>query len=121
MTNLSRLNQSINQTRLFRKRNKKGSILKEFRQLYFDNRYRYDHWKTKIMFVCVFNLYYLALLNFATVKGDMFTVGILFGLAEFMGILFGEPAMHHFPDWLAMIFSTVVVMVCSVVLKMPDN
>ena len=70
------------------------------------------------MFVSIFNVYYLALFNYATIKGDMLTVGILFGTAEFMGILFGEPAMHQFPDWLAMMFSVAVVMVCSVVLKM---
>lgn len=72
------------------------------------------------MFICIFNVYYLALFNYSTIQGDLFTIGILFGCAEFMGILFGEPAMHYFPDWLAMIFSVFVVMVCSTILKMPE-
>ena len=121
MTNMSRLTQNMNQTHLQAgRKEKQGSIFKEFRQLYFDKRYSYDHWKIKIMFVSMFNVYFLALFNYATIKGDIFTVGILFGTAEFLGILFGEPAMHHFPDWLAMIFSMAVVMVCSVLLKMED-
>jgi hypothetical protein len=98
---------------------KKQSIFKEFRQLYFDKRYLYDHWKTKIMFISIFNIYYLALFNYSTIKGEVFTIGILFGCAEFLGILVGEPAIHHFPDQKAMIVSTFIVMVCSVILKVP--
>jgi hypothetical protein len=44
---------------------------------------------------------------------------MLFGLAEFLGILFGEPAAKQFPDWVAMILSTVAMMICCVILKMP--
>lgn len=119
MTNVSRFTHTINQTQLQGNRNSKNSsIFKEFYQLYFDKRYCYDYWVIKIMFVSIFNVYYLALFNYSQIKGDMFTVGILFGCAEFMGILIGEPVMHQFPDWLAMIFSVVVVIICSVGLKM---
>jgi hypothetical protein len=64
------------------------------------------------------NIYYLALFNYASIKGDLFTIGILFGFAEFVGNLLGEPAMTYFPDWLGLILSTIVVMICSVLLKM---
>ena len=118
MTRMSRMNMSVNQTH-FVKLGKSQSIFKEFRQLYFDKRYSYNHWNTKIMFISVFNIYFLALFNYSSVKGDIFTIGILFGCAEFLGILFGEPVIHYLPDQKAMIGSTFLVMVCSVILKLP--
>lgn len=72
------------------------------------------------MFISVYNVYYLALFNFSTIEGDMFTVGILFGTAEFLGILFGEPVMHKFPDWIAMIFSLVMVMISTCLMRIPE-
>ena len=87
--------------------------------LYFDQRYKYEYWKLKIMMLCMLNIYYLALFNYSQIKGDIFTVGIVFGLAEFLGILIGEPAANHFPDWIAMTFSTAGMMICCLILKIP--
>jgi hypothetical protein len=64
------------------------------------------------------NIYFLALFNYSSIKGDLFTIGILFGFAEFVGNLLGEPVMAYLPDWIGLILSTFVVMVCSVLLKM---
>jgi hypothetical protein len=48
------------------------------------------------MFVSMWNLYYLGLFNYSCIQGDTFSVGILYGVAEILGILIGEPAMHLF-------------------------
>ena len=120
MSTMSKLTQNVNKSHIKGKSNKKGSIMKEFHQLYFDTRYCYDHWKVKMIFICMYNIYFLAIFNYASIEGDIFTLGMLFGSAEFLGLILGEPILKRFPDWLAMMFSLLVVMVCSVILKMPD-
>ena len=49
----------------------------------------------------------------------MFTIVILFGAAELLGTLVGEPVIKKFPDWIAMIVSVTFVMVSCLVLRMP--
>lgn len=71
------------------------------------------------MFVSMFNIYFLAIFNYATLHGDLFTIGILFGAAELLGTLVGEPVIKKFPDWIAMIVSVIFVMVSCLVLRMP--
>lgn len=61
----------------------------------------------------------MALFNYATIEGDLFTIGILFGSAELLGMCFGEPAMKYLPDWLGLIGDTILIAICSFVLKMP--
>jgi hypothetical protein len=95
------------------------SIFSEVRQLYCDKRYASTHLKTKVVYICVLNIYYMALFNYATIQGDIFTIGILFGFAEFIGIVIGEPAMKYAPDWLGLIVDTILIGACSVILKEP--
>ena len=120
MSVMSRLTQNMNKSHIQGGKSNKASIFKEFRQLYLDKRYSYDHWKVKILFTCMYNIYFLAIFNYKSIEGDIFTLAMLFGAAEFMGLIFGEPLLKIFPDWLAMMFSLSIVMVCSVVLKMKD-
>jgi len=95
-------------------------ITKELRQLYFDKRYRGMHLTFKVMFMAMMNLYFLAMFNYSSLKGDVFTIGILFGLSEVLGVLVGEPLIAHFPDHIAMTCCLVMVMICSFLLKLPD-
>jgi hypothetical protein len=72
-----------------------------------------------MMYIGMMNIYYLVLYNAATIQGDIFTTGILFGLAEFMGIMFGEPVMRKMEDYISLIISCSAIMVTSVIVKMP--
>ena len=72
------------------------------------------------MFASMFNIYFLALFNYATLHGDILMIGILFGAAELLGTLFGEPVIRKFPDWIAMIVCLIFVMGTCLILKMPD-
>ena len=72
------------------------------------------------MFVSTSLIFFLAMFNYATLKGDAFTIGILFGAAELLGTLFGEPIIQKFPDWIAMIICVLLVMISSLILRIPE-
>lgn len=55
--------------------------------------------------------------NIESIEGNIFTVGILFGLSEVIGIILGEPLMEFFPDWVGLIASSAVVMILSNLVK----
>jgi hypothetical protein len=67
----------------------------------------------------VFNIYFLAIFNSSQVQGNIFTIGILFGLSEALGIMFGERVIQLMPDWVGYIFSTSVIVICSIIVKIP--
>jgi hypothetical protein len=94
-------------------------ILKEFRELYFNRENSITHFKLKLLFISVFNIYFLAIFNSSQVQGNIFTIGILFGLSEALGIMFGERLINLLPDWLGYILSTSVIMACSIIVKIP--
>lgn len=71
------------------------------------------------MYICILNIYYLALYNYTSINGNNFTIGIIFGLSDMLGTLLGEAIMSYIPDWIGMLFSIVIVMIASVLLKMP--
>lgn len=55
-----------------------------------DRRYSGIHWDLKLLFMLMFNMFFLAMYNASEVKGDLFTIGILFGCSESLGMMFGE-------------------------------
>jgi hypothetical protein len=63
-------------------------------------------------------MYYLGLFNSSELQGNIFTIGILFGISEVLGILIGEPIVHHFPPHLASYFSLTMVLVTSNMVKL---
>jgi hypothetical protein len=52
-----------------------------------------------MMFTTLYN-YFFALFNIGNLKGNIFTIGILAGLSESLGCIFGEPIVHLLPDWI---------------------
>ena len=72
------------------------------------------------MYICILNIYYLALYNYTSVNGNQFTIGIIFGLSDFCGCLFGEVILSFVPDWIGMIWSIILVMIASILLKMSE-
>jgi hypothetical protein len=71
------------------------------------------------MYICILNIYYLALYNYTSIDGNNFTIGIIFGVSDMCGTLLGEVVMTLVPDWIGMLLSIIIVMVASVLLKIP--
>ena len=115
------MNQTINRTNLL-KEQRKGfrQICREIKELYCSKNYSSIHWQLKIMYICILNIYYLALYNYTSVNGNQFTIGIIFGLSDFCGCLFGEVILSFVPDWIGMIWSIILVMIASILLKMSE-
>lgn len=49
-----------------------------------------------ILYSSVVMLWFIALYNSAMLKGNILYIGILFGVAEVIGIVFGERLVNHF-------------------------
>ena len=90
--NRCKQNATINQSQLITEDQgiKLSAIFKEFKLLYHDSRNRNIHNKLKFMFCCVYPIYLLALYNSSAVQGNLFILGILFGMVEVLGTVLGE-------------------------------
>jgi hypothetical protein len=95
------------------------TIIREIKQLYCSKNYSTIHWQIKIMYICILNIYYLALYNYTSINGNNFTIGMIFGISDMLGTLLGEYFLRLVPDWIGMLLSIIIVMVASVLLKMP--
>jgi predicted MFS family arabinose efflux permease len=71
------------------------------------------------MYSCMIFIYFLTMYNYSTFEGDLFNIGILFGVAEVFGILVGEKFVADYPDWLTLIVSVLLASVFNMVVKMP--
>ena len=94
------------------------SIFKEFRMLLCDKRHRSTQLKLLMMFVSMLNLYFLTMFNQSKVKGDTFTIGILFGMCETLGVLFSDRLIAYIPDHFIMYASFIAIMLSSTILKL---
>uniref|UniRef100_A0A7S3CPP2 Uncharacterized protein n=1 Tax=Strombidium rassoulzadegani TaxID=1082188 RepID=A0A7S3CPP2_9SPIT len=63
------------------------------------------------------NIYFLGLLNSSQIQGNIFTIGILFGLSECFGVIVGEPIIEHFDDYSSIFFALTVVVISSSLVK----
>jgi len=81
-----------------------------------DKRYYPMHLKLKaITLACMFN-YFFIVLNIGNIKGNMFRVGIMFGLSEMFGVFLGEPLVKRLPDITAFKFSMSIVMITNILI-----
>ena len=65
--------------------------------------------------ICV--MYYLVLYNSAVLKGNIFIIGILFGICECTGIIIVDPILHGVQDHIAMVLAVIGVLIASTVVK----
>ena len=94
--------------------------MKSVKKLYFNPKYSRTHIILCLMGICFFNVYYLTLFSYKNLKGDEFTIGILFGLAEFIGVLFGEKVMRLVPEIVGYKYSLTIAMICDLSIKVFD-
>lgn len=66
------------------------------------------------------NIYFLALFNSKNLEGDEFTIGILFGLSEFFGVIIGEKVISRVPETIGFRYSLLIAMVCFMSIKVLD-
>lgn len=94
---------------------------KNVRMLFLDKRHSPTFVMLAIMFTCSLNLYYLGLFSSAELKGDAFTIGICFGLAETFGILLGERMLEHLPEHISMYISLACILIpCNIISMVED-
>jgi len=72
-----------------------------------------------LLFVCSFNLYFLGLYSASSIQGNMYTIGMLLGLSEVMGILFGDRMAEALPDHQGLIICIVFVLISGTIIKIP--
>lgn len=113
-------NNTLNNTVLGRHNyntNMQSGAIKKMRQLFCDRRYFKVQLKLMFLSFACFNIYFLTMYDIESIQGNIFTVGILFGLSEVLGIVLAEPLMEYFPDWIGLIASSLVVMILSGLVK----
>ncbi len=64
-------------------------------------------------------IYFLALFNSTELKGDVLTLGIMFGLSECLGIIGGERCLKLFSDYVCFFMSIIITLSASILLKIP--
>jgi hypothetical protein len=95
---------------------KNGQILKIINELYFVKKYSSMTFKLHVtMFVILYN-YYFVLFNIGNLNGNIITIGILAGISECLGIIFGEPFIKLLPDWIGFQISMSIVILTTVCL-----
>ena len=95
-------------------------IIKTLKELYFNPKHNLTHIVMCVMNVCFTNIYFLALYNSKNLKGDEFTIGILFGLSECFGVLIGEKVISRVPETIGFRYSLLIAMVCFLSIKVLD-
>lgn len=94
-------------------------IFKEIKTLYSDRRSSRTHWQLKILFMLMFNVFFLAMYNASEVRGDVLTIGILFGCSEALGIMFGELILSMVELSNGFIIANFFIILTSVCVKLP--
>jgi hypothetical protein len=64
-------------------------------------------------------IYFLALFNSTELKGDVLTLGIMFGLSECLGTIGGERCLKLFSDYVCFFISMIIALSSSILLKVP--
>jgi len=100
-----------------------SDIMKQVRQLFCDVRHCGATYRLLCLFFAVINIYYFGLYNSSQLKGNPIKIVIMFGLAEVLGILIGEKAVHilsHGNSKIAMVSTLVIITICSSCIKFLD-
>jgi hypothetical protein len=100
--------------------NSTKEMIKTVKKLYCNPKYSQTHIILSIMCICFTNVYFLTLYNSKNLKGDEFTIGILFGLAEFIGVLFGEKLMRLVPEIVGYKYSLMIAIILDLSIKVFD-
>ena len=64
-------------------------------------------------------IYFLALFNSTELKGDVLTLGIMFGFSECLGIIGGERCLKLFSDHVCFHLAMIITLTASLLLKFP--
>ena len=113
------MNNSISNSIFINQNKKNKSIFKEVKEIYGTRKYCMNHCLLSILWGSLQIIYFLALYNSAELKGNVLTLGIMFGLSECLGIIGGERCLQLFPDHICFYFSMAIAMVASVLIKLP--
>ena len=70
-----------------------------------------------VNFICIGNLYYIALFNSAQLSGNILAISISFSVSELIGMIFGERIMVWFHPIKTLIFSLSSIIIICTVLK----
>jgi hypothetical protein len=91
------------------------------KELYLDPRYYPLHFKLKmIAMVCNFN-YFFVVLNIGNITGNIFRVGMSYGLSEMVGVYLSEPLIKRLPDVTAFtIAMSTVILINILIHTLPD-
>lgn len=95
-------------------------VVKQLRQLFCDYRNSKQEFQMLLLFAADINMYFFVLYNSSQLKGNPIQIVMLFGLAEVLGIIFGERFIHMISDRLSMLISLSVVLALSFVIKYAD-
>lgn len=88
--------------------------------MYHDPKYSQTHIVCCILNICFTNIYFLALYNSKNLKGDEFTIGILFGLSESFGVIIGEKVISRVPETIGFRYSLLIAIICFLSIKVLD-
>ena len=61
-------------------------------------------------------MYYLALYNSAELRGNVLTLGLMFGISECLGVILGERFLKFFPDYICSYISLIIILSTSILL-----
>ena len=90
-----------------------GTLIKE---LYCNEKVSPMTWKNKVVFITMGFNYLFVMFNIGSISGNIFEVGIIFGVSELLGILFGAKFVKLLPDWTGYKVSMVTAMICNLIL-----
>jgi len=90
-----------------------GTLMKE---LYCNKKISPMTWKNKVVTITMGFNYYFVMFNIGSLPGNIFEVGIIFGVSELLGIFFGAKFVKLLPDWTGYKVSMVIAMTCNLIL-----
>ena len=90
-----------------------GTLMKE---LYCNKKVSPMTWKNKVVTITMGFNYYFVMFNIGSLPGNIFEVGIIFGVSELLGIFFGAKFVKLLPDWTGYKVSMVIAMTCNLIL-----
>lgn len=99
----------------------KNQVFKVIRDLHFNPNYCYIHLKLCLMYICFNMLYFITLYNCCKLQGDVFLIGIIFGLSEYSGCLFSEKIITKIGDLNCMRMSVIVCLICVFLARISTN
>ena len=90
----------------------------DFKALYRDPVYSVVQGKLQLLTTCIYNVYFLALYNSTEVKGNIFTIGMLFSASEVLGVMVVEPILSQVSKKKALVACSILSIITAVVVKL---